>query len=135
MLPDGRTAKLEEGLSIVRDIDEPAFQPQSDSKFMLNLDSPIFGFPIGLGVLFRTKLGLPIGGIYMERAFIQNWSVSFASGQNVVAENVNLIMDRIVPFEPSTSEEDGQRANGWDDINEENRKKLVTYANDNRNSV
>ena len=127
--PAAGDGDISSGEAILRKIDEPALSPNSNSKFMCDLDSPIFGLPFGLCVLFRTKVGLPIGGMYLERCTIQTWNLAFASGQNVVAENCAILFDRPVPFEPVNDVDDANNyLSGWDSIDDEQRQSLREYA-------
>jgi len=114
----GTGTDMDAGIQFLRDMDEPALAPESESLFMCDLDSPLFGLPFGLCVLFRTKIGVPIGGMYLERCTIQTWNLAFASGQNVVAENCAIIFDRPKPYDP-------ENITGWED--EESRAGLQAY--------
>jgi hypothetical protein len=95
----GATSDPATGNAILRSLDLPALAPNTDSLFMCDLDSPIFGLPFGLCVLFRTKVGVPIGGMYLERCTIQTWNLAFAAGQNVVAENAAILFDHPTPYD------------------------------------
>jgi len=109
---------IDAGIQFLREMDEPALTAQGNSLFMCDLDSPIFGLPFGLCILFRTKIGVPIGGMYLERCIIQTWNLAFAAGQNVVAENCAILFDRPVPFDP-------EDIFGYD--NDETRRGIQAY--------
>jgi len=77
---------------------EASYTDRKNQQWWVNLDSPIFRLPIGLGFLFRDRGGSHIGGVYAELARLQQWSVQIASGQSALMENVSLMSDRFLPF-------------------------------------
>jgi len=69
-----------------------------ESKFYINLDSELYLIPFGLGTIFRTKAHDFVGGFYSELTMISNYSVSFQAGANMIAEQVQFMFDRLMPF-------------------------------------
>ena len=69
------------------------------SQFFANLDSELFLIPFGMGLIFRNKVHQSIGAFYLELCMINNWTINFSAGQNLILENVNLLFDRLVPIE------------------------------------
>lgn len=85
----------------VRPIDEQTLAVPDDGpewKFLCNLDSELFAVPFGLGILFKDKREKLIGGLYLELANFNNWGLGFSMGQNMIAEQVSGLFDRVVPF-------------------------------------
>jgi hypothetical protein len=85
----------------VGDLDDPAAR-SSESQFYINLDSELYLIPFGLGTIFRTKAHDFVGGFYSELTMIQNYQVSFQAGGNQIAEAVNFMFDRLMPFGEDT---------------------------------
>lgn len=69
------------------------------SQFFANLDSELFLIPFGMGLIFRNKIHQSIGAFYLELCMINNWTINFSAGQNLILENVNLLFDRLIPIE------------------------------------
>lgn len=67
-------------------------------QFFANLDSELFLIPFGLGCLFRDKTHNAIGAFYLELCMINNWTINFSAGQNLILENVNMLFDRLIPI-------------------------------------
>ena len=89
------------------DLGNPASYTGTDNQqFFANLDSPLYRVPFGLGVLFRDRAKNHIGGLYLELCIIQNWSLSVASGQAMIMENVSMLCDQIKPFGDSSTVSD-----------------------------
>ena len=81
--------------------DDKAALPASTGaypQFFANLDSELFLLPFGLGCLFRDKTHHAIGAFYLELCMINNWTINFSAGQNLILENVNMLFDRLVPI-------------------------------------
>lgn len=78
--------------------DAPAVWINKNSKFYGNLDSELFSIPFGIALFFRDKLHNEIGAFYLELCIVNLWSISIASGQNAVMENVNIAFDQLVPI-------------------------------------
>ena len=89
---NARAAELE-----VDKLDDPAAKAYTD-QFYINLDSELYLIPFGLGTVFRTKAHDFIGGFYSELTMINQYSVAFQAGQNMIAENVTFLFDRLMPF-------------------------------------
>lgn len=68
------------------------------SQFFANLDSELFLIPFGLAMVFRSKVHQAIGAFYLELCMINNWTINFSAGQNLILENVNLLFDRLMPI-------------------------------------
>lgn len=72
-------------------------------NIQMNLDSETFAVPFGLLMVFKTRggngdgYGKPLTGLYMEYCMFQNYSFGIAAQQPVIAENISLQFDRIVP--------------------------------------
>jgi hypothetical protein len=69
-----------------------------EDKFYINLDSELYLIPFGLGTIFRTKAHDFVGGFYAELTMINNYSISFQAGANMIAEQVAFMFDRLMPF-------------------------------------
>ncbi len=80
--------------------DRPANSFQS--KFYINLDSELYLIPFGLGSVFRTKGHDFVGGFYAELTMIQSYSISIQAGTNMIAEQVQFMFDRLMPFGEDT---------------------------------
>lgn len=74
-----------------------------EAKFYINLDSELYLIPFGLGTIFRTKAHDFVGGFYSELTMINNYSVSFQAGANMIAEQVQFMFDRLMPFGEDTT--------------------------------
>lgn len=82
---------------------EASYQGRENQQWWVNLDSPIYRVPVGLGIIMRDRGGSHIGGFYAELCHITQWSLSIASGQAAMMENVSIVCDRILPFGDSTT--------------------------------
>ena len=69
------------------------------TKIMFTLDTELLKIPFGLCALFRNTARQFIGGFYVEHAVIPNINIGFAVGQPAVFETVNILFDRVVPFD------------------------------------
>lgn len=81
---------------------EASYAGRDKQQWWVNLDSPIFRLPIGLAIVLRDRGGSHIGGFYCELAHVTQWSLSIASGQAAIMENVSIICDSILPFGDSS---------------------------------
>ena len=81
----------------VQQLDDPAAK-RLEAQFYINLDSELYLIPFGLGTVFRTKAHDFVGGFYSELTMINNYSVSFQAGANMIAEQVQFMFDRLMPF-------------------------------------
>lgn len=73
------------------------------SQFFANLDSELFLVPFGLACLFRDKIHNILGAFYLELCMVNNWTINFSAGQNLILENVNILFDRLVPINMGTA--------------------------------
>jgi len=78
-------------------LDDPAAS-RAESQFYTNLDSELYLIPFGLGTVFRTKAHDFVGGFYAELVLVNNYNVSFQAGGNMIAEQVQFLFDRLLPF-------------------------------------
>jgi len=85
----------------VERLDDPAAR-SVQSKFFINLDSELYLVPFGLGTVFRTKAHDFVGGFYSELTMITTYAVSFQAGMNQIAEQVQFLFDRLLPFGEDT---------------------------------
>lgn len=76
--------------------DIPAFQVEN--QFYINLDSELYLVPFGLGSIFRSKAHDRIGGFYAELTMIASYQIGFQAGGNMIAESVDFMFDRLMPF-------------------------------------
>ena len=90
-----------------------SYQGRENQQWWINLDSPIYRIPIGLGFILRDRGKSQIGGMYCELCYINSWNIGFAAGQGGVVENCSIVCDRILPFGGSTGV--GELANLFDD--------------------
>lgn len=81
--------------------DDPAVRNNRQDMYYINLDSELFYLPFGLCSIFRDKAKDLIGGVYLELAIIQSYSVGFNAGQNMILESVSGMCDRVMPYAPS----------------------------------
>jgi len=81
--------------------DDPAAR-SVQSKFYINLDSELYLVPFGLGTVFRTKAHDFVGGFYSELTMITTYAVSLQAGMNQIAEQVQFLFDRMLPFGEDT---------------------------------
>jgi len=84
------------GVEVEKFDDKPADDYQH--QFYINLDSELYLIPFGLATLFRTKAHDNVGGFYAELSMINQYSVAFQAGQNMIAENVTFLFDRLMPY-------------------------------------
>lgn len=81
----------------VHSLDDPAAR-RLESQYYINLDSELYLVPFGLGTVFRTKAHDFVGGFYTELTMITQYSISYQAGQNMIAEQVQFVFDRLMPF-------------------------------------
>lgn len=79
-----------------------SYSGRDNQQFWVNLDSPIYRLPVGLGFLLKDRGGTSIGGMYCEVCHMQSWQLAFASGQSAVVENCSFLYDRMLPFGESS---------------------------------
>jgi len=85
--------------------DKPA--DKNTDQFYINLDSELYLIPFGLGTIFRSKAHDALGGFYSELSMINQYSIAFQAGQNMIAENVTFLFDRLMPFHSNAATEPG----------------------------
>lgn len=78
--------------------DDPAAL-SAQSQFFINLDSELFYIPLGLAVIMRTKSHTLVASVYLELCMINSWGISYAAGQNMIAEAVSGLCDRVLPYQ------------------------------------
>lgn len=83
-------------------LESPAYDGNS-SNIMFSLDSELFKLPVGMAVFFRDTVKNFIGGFYVEQMVIPNLNMGYAVGQPAIFESVNVLFDRIVPFDRGSS--------------------------------
>ena len=81
----------------VQNLDDPAAR-RLEAQFYINLDSELYLIPFGLGSVFRTKAHDFVGGFYSELTMLVNYMISYTAGQNMIAEQVQFMFDRLMPF-------------------------------------
>lgn len=79
-------------------MDDPAAR-RLESQFYINLDSELYLIPFGLGCLIRSKSHQAVGGFYVELTMIQSYQIGFTAGGNSIAESVQFVFDRLLPFD------------------------------------
>ncbi len=73
------------------------------SNVMMNLDSEYFAVPFGLLMVMKSRggnsdgYGKVLSAIYLEYCVFDGYSFQVASQQPVVAENIQIQYDRVVP--------------------------------------
>lgn len=78
-----------------------------DQAVSFNLDSEVFGVPFGILMLFKTKgsegqsglRGKILGASYLEYCMMSGWQFNVASQSPVIAENLQIEFDRVVPVD------------------------------------
>ena len=88
------------GLPVQNFDDSPVARDYRD-LYYINLDSELYYIPVGLGAIYKDKIGDLIGAVYLELAMIQSYGIGFNAGQGMIMEDVNGFCDRVVPFLPS----------------------------------
>jgi hypothetical protein len=88
------------GLPVQNFDDSPVARDYTD-LYWINLDSELYYIPVGLGAIFKDKIGDLIGSVYLELAMIQSYGIGFNAGQGMIMEDVNGFCDRVLPFMPS----------------------------------
>lgn len=82
-------------------LESPAYD--ADSKIIFTMDSELLKIPVGMACLFRDTVKRFIGGFYVESMVIPNFNIGFAVGQPAIFETVNIMFDRVIPFDISGS--------------------------------
>jgi len=80
------------------------------SMFLTNLEEDLYRIPFGLGIIYHTPYtasmasyvvgkNMAAGAEYLENCYLQSRSVSMQTGQTMVMEQVQIIADRVVPWD------------------------------------
>lgn len=90
----------------------PSTTLSDDPSFLTNLEEDLYRTPFGIGIIYHTPRsahyaasssgstsGAAMGAEYLEYATIQSRNVSLQSGQTVVMEQVQIMADRVVPWD------------------------------------
>jgi len=81
--------------------DPAALDGAPRSQFFINLDSELFYIPIGFAVIIRSKSHGYVAGMYAELCLISAYGFAMAAGQTMLAESVQGLCDRILPYQAS----------------------------------
>ncbi len=90
---------VEAGINVDQFDDPAAFEGAPNSQFFINLDSELYYIPFGIAIIMRTKSRTLVASCYLELCIINSWGMAYAAGQNMVAESVTGLCDRILPFQ------------------------------------
>lgn len=96
---------VEAGIAADRFDDPAAFDGQPDSQAFLNLDSELFYIPFGIAAIFRTKSHTSLMSFYLEVCMIDSWGTQIAAGNNMIAESVTGLCDRVLPYQATDAME------------------------------
>lgn len=66
--------------------------------FFIDIGSELFLNPFGCAVIYRSKAGHAIGGIYFEMCMFDTHSIQMDPSSPQMMENVNIQFDRAVPM-------------------------------------
>lgn len=78
-----------------------------NSEIMMNLDSEFFAVPFGIMMVMKTRggnsdgLGKPLTCVYLEYCMFEGYSFQITSQQPVIAENIQIQYDRLIPVATS----------------------------------
>lgn len=72
---------------------------ETSKNIMFTLDTELLKVPVGMACFFRNTMKEFIGGFYVENMVIPNINMGFAVGQPAIFETVNVMFDRVVPFD------------------------------------
>ncbi len=61
--------------------------------------SDLYKFPFGLLIYYKDAAGNPVGGIYLERAYITGSQIATTAGAIVIAEGVAVEYTKSIPVE------------------------------------
>ena len=84
-------------LSAANALESPAYE--DTPNIMFTMDTELLKIPFGMACLFRDTVKNFIGGFYVESVVIPNLNLGFAVGQPAIFETVNIMFDRVVPFD------------------------------------
>jgi hypothetical protein len=85
----------------VENFDDSPVANNSSDMYFINLDSELYYIPMGVGIIFKDKIGNLLGAVYMELSMIQSYGVGFNAGQAMVMEDVSAVCDRVLPWHPT----------------------------------
>lgn len=71
----------------------------TNQKIIFTLDSELLKIPFGMACLFRDTVRNYIGGFYVENMVIPALSLTFTVGQPAIYETINVMFDRIIPYD------------------------------------
>lgn len=87
----------------------------ADSKFLTNLEEDLYRTPFGLGIIYHTPRTAhdnvsngvwgAVGAEFAECCLIQSRSISLQAQQSIVMEQVQLVADRLVPWDSYKQEQ------------------------------
>jgi len=72
-----------------------------NSSYIMNLASTFLDKPCDLLFLFFNQVNKPLGGFFLEDAFINQHQMTLSSSNTVVIENIGLLASRIVSLSVS----------------------------------
>ena len=78
--------------------DPAAYDNNPRSQQFINLDSELFYIPFGIGGVIRSKDHSYIAAFYVEVCVLNGFGFSMAAGQNMMAESVTGLCDRVLPW-------------------------------------
>ena len=76
----------------------------TDTYMLANIEEDLFRIPFGLGLIYNTtstsrKKGSHLAAEYVECCVLQSRAVSIQTGQAIIMENVQIMADRVIPFQ------------------------------------
>lgn len=81
----------------------------AEAHFLTNLEEDLYRYPFGLGIIYHTPKTahdgsggngqVAVAAEYLECCYLQSRNVSIQSGQTVVMEQVQIMADRVVPWD------------------------------------
>lgn len=81
--------------------DPAAYDNNPRSQFFINLDSELYYIPFGIGVIIRAKDHSYLAAMYLEVCVINGYGFAMAAGQNMMAESITGLCDRVLPWTTS----------------------------------
>lgn len=73
------------------------------SGFFIDIGSELFLNPFGCAMVYRSKAGHAIGGVYYELCMFNTHSISMDPQQPQMMENINVEFDRAIAFDVTKS--------------------------------
>lgn len=68
------------------------------NNVIFNLHSDLFSFPYGIVLYFKDNASRDVAAVFLEECYIQNHNVSISANSIIIAENVSMRFERIVPI-------------------------------------